>query len=130
MVRWLIVNTFDDKLITGSLGLFILSLIFSLISNFCLKTEITAAGIIVSYFPFFSQKTVYWNEVQELFIRKYNPLTEYGGWGIKFGPSGSVYNVRGNIGLQIIFHNGSRLLIGTGKPDEMIKLLQKLGKAN
>jgi hypothetical protein len=128
MIRWLIIDTLDDNLITTFFGLFLLSLVIVIILSFCLTTQITADGLVLNYFPFFSGKKIYWSEIQELFIREYNPLAEYGGWGIKFGPSGSVYNVRGNTGLQIIFHDGSRLLIGTGQPNAINKVLQKLGK--
>ena len=130
LVRWLIIDTLDDKLITASIGGCLLCLIIGIILSFCLTTQIMQDGIVVSYFPFFSGKKFRWEEIQEVYIRKYHALAEYGGWGIKFGPSGNVYNVRGNIGLQIIFHDGSRLLIGTERPDEIALVLQKLGRLN
>ncbi len=55
---------------------------------------------------------------------------EYGGWGIKNGlfGSGKSYNVSGNEGLQIIYTNNKRLLIGTKKTDEIKSVLFQLGK--
>lgn len=128
LVRLLITKTLDDSLITAAFGGFLFSIIIAIILSFCLTTQIKQDGIYVSYFPFFSGKKFRWDDIQEAYLRKYNALAEYNGWGIKFGPSGNVYNVRGNIGLQLIFYDGSRLLIGTEKPDEITVVLQKLGR--
>ena len=34
---------------------------------------------------------------------KYNPIIDYGGWGIKHSYIGKVYNVSGNFGVKNIF---------------------------
>jgi hypothetical protein len=39
---------------------------------------------------------------------------------------GTVYNVRGDLGLQIIGKNGERLLIGTERPDELKEVIKKI----
>ena len=62
-----------------------------------------------------------WDQLDECYLRTYSPLGEYGGWGIKYGlgGAGKVYNVSGNQGLQLVFKDGARLLIGTKKPQEL-----------
>ncbi len=87
-----------------------------------LKTEMTTAGISVRFFPFhLSAKHFSWDEISKAEVRRYDPLSEYGGWGIKgaFFSNGKAYNVSGNMGLQLEFNDGKRLLIGTQKPDEI-----------
>jgi hypothetical protein len=53
-------------------------------------------------------------DLNECFARKYRPILEYGGWGIRCGwKGGRAYNVSGNEGVQLVFKNGKRLLIGS-----------------
>ena len=52
-------------------------------------------------------------------MRTYSPITEYGGWGIKWGSGGKAYNVSGNRGVQQEFTDGKRLLIGSQKPEQL-----------
>lgn len=70
-----------------------------------------------------------WGNVDSVYIREYRPLKEYGGWGIRDGSSGRAYNVSGDTGLQIIFKDKERLLIGTIKPGEMKQELEALSQA-
>ena len=96
-----------------------------------LKTRIDENGI---QFQFISlqlkPKFISWDEINKASIRKYDAITEYGGWGIKGGAlwrksKGVAYNVKGDIGLQLELKNGKKLLIGTQKPDEIKRTLKK-----
>ena len=99
--------------------------------SFRLVTLIRQNGIYVRFFPIQTSMKFYkWEEIDKLYIRKYKPLREYGGWGLRYGffGKGRALNVFGNIGLQIEFNNGKRLLIGTQKPKQIEEVLTKLGK--
>ncbi|MCQ0110186.1 hypothetical protein JGC31_01235 [Zhouia sp. CL16] len=52
-------------------------------------------------------------------VIKYNPIKDYGGygWRIGFRGKGKALNIRGNKGIQIIYKNNKKLLIGTQKPE-------------
>ena len=81
--------------------------------------------------PFhFKEKFYDWDSLSACYVRTYSPLLEYGGWGIKygFGGQGLVYNVSGNVGLQLKFKVGEPLLIGTQKGEEIKALLAELGR--
>ena len=94
------------------------------------RTVITKEGIFVRYFPLdFKTRFFDWNEIQNAYIRQYNPMLEYGGWGFRhqfFSTKNVVYNVSGNIGLQLVFKNGTKVLIGTKKWVELEEVLTKL----
>ncbi|WP_273567686.1 hypothetical protein [Maribacter halichondriae] len=66
-----------------------------------LKTSNDEIGIHYQFTPFhFSRKTIRWNEIEKCYVRTYNPIKEYGGWGYRtsFGKKkGSAFNVKGNI---------------------------------
>lgn len=91
-----------------------------------LKTRITDTGIYVRFIPFhFSERYYAFTDLSECYVRTYDALFEYGGWGIKYGFSGQgkVFNVSGNQGLQLVFKSGERLLIGTDQPEAIQAIL-------
>jgi hypothetical protein len=95
-----------------------------------LITRITEEGIYVRFIPFhFKEKFFPWETITASYVRAYSPLKEYGGWGIKYGFNGQglVYNVAGNVGLQLQFKEGEAILIGTQKGEEIKQVLAALG---
>ena len=100
-----------------------------LIFVFKLSTRIDETGIHHKFFPVhFSFKTISWSEIASANVRTYLPLTEFGGWGFRSGffgnkSKGKAMNVSGNIGIQLKFKNGNKLLIGTLKKEEVKRVL-------
>ena len=91
-----------------------------------LKTKINNDGIEITFPPFFSKpKSFPWDEIKEAYVRKYKPIWEYGGWGIRIRWNSRAYNTSGNMGLQLIMQDGKKILIGTHKPDELDAFLKK-----
>ncbi len=66
-------------------------------------------------------------DVHEISIRKYSPILEYGGWGIRFGKSGNAVNLKGNMGVQFLFKDGRKLLIGTSQADSIRLAIAEAG---
>lgn len=96
-------------------------------SDLRLITQIRTDGIYVRFAPFErSFKNYSWHTIHEVFVSKFNLVTT--GGGIRFGPLGRADIFSGDTGLQIIFKNGERLLIGTRHLDEMKSALSKLGR--
>lgn len=92
-----------------------------------LETEIRSDGLYVRYFPFhLSYKKIDPYEVVECFARQYRPVREYGGWGIKCGRGGKAYNVSGDRGVQLVFRDGRRLLIGSQRADELEEAVRSI----
>lgn len=127
----------------GNIGLIIIGillLIFNIIYSInSLTTVINQEGVYVKFFPFhYKYKFFDWNDIAIAYIRKYSPLMEYGGWGIrqkglvfrKPFHKNTAYNMQGNIGLQLEFKDKKKVLIGTQMPEEIQKILEKLGKVH
>ena len=94
-----------------------------------LQTTIETDGIYVRFLPFQKDyRHIQWNELSKYYVRTYNPITEYGGWGYRLGlfGKGKAYNVAGNKGLQLEFNDGKKLLIGTQKPEALENALQQV----
>ena len=103
--------------------------ISSSIFLFQLQTTIKTDGIYVRFLPFQKDyRHIQWNELSKYYVRTYNPITEYGGWGYRLGlfGKGKAYNVAGNKGLQLEFNDGKKLLIGTQKPEALENALQQV----
>ncbi|WP_080905233.1 DUF6141 family protein [Parabacteroides sp. Marseille-P3160] len=117
---------------TGLILMTSLAIILTLLFIFLrLDTKIKKDGIYVRFFPFhLSYKHYPWDSLRECYIRKYSPITEYGGWGVRLGlfGKGKAFNVSGGKGLQLEFTNQKKILIGTGKSDEMAKVLKEIGQ--
>ena len=98
---------------------------------FKLKTRIDEKGIHYQFFPFhFSLKTILWQDITKAYVRTYDPIGEFGGWGLKGGAfwnsgKGKAINVKGDIGIQLLLKNGKKLLIGTQKENQAQQILQK-----
>jgi len=110
-------------------GAIISGLVGFLLNKAKLITQIRADGIYVRFPPFQSSFTICaWDSIDHIFLRSYNAITEYGGFGIRFGPMGRAYNVSGDKGVQIIFKDQSKLLIGTNRPEDIANVLMLLNK--
>ncbi len=96
-----------------------------------LETIITEQGISVRFLPLIIKYKNYpFSQISKCYIRKYRPIFEYGGWGIRLGGlgRGKAYNISGNIGLQIEFKDGKKLLIGTQKQNELQLVLSRFSQ--
>ncbi len=95
-----------------------------------LETKISAEGIHYRYFPFIRKwKTVPYLDLTSFEIRKYHAWKEYGGRGFRlrtFNRKGRAFSMRGNQGLQLIFKNGKKLLLGTQRAEEMTVALNRV----
>ena len=111
------------------LTLVAISVSIGFIFFFRLSTRIDEKGIHYQFFPVhFSIKTIGWSEINSAIIRNYDPIGDYGGWGIKggslWGEKGKSITISGDIGIQLKLKNRKLLLIGTQKKSEASKVLE------
>ena len=91
-----------------------------------LKTTINAEGIIVQFAGIpFCKRVIGWNDIKSISLITYSPLSDYGGWGVRYSMSGNgwCYNVSGDWGIKIIYENGKPFLIGTQQAEEAKKMI-------
>jgi hypothetical protein len=111
------------------IGCTMLSFFFTyMFLNFRLDTHIGADGVYVRIFPFQLRYEHYcWSSIRKVSVRQYNPLQEFGGWGVKNLGKTRALHVSGNKGIQLELSDGVRLLIGTNKEREAQDILKRLG---
>ncbi len=96
-----------------------------------LIVRIDEESINIRFLPFMiKDKKLQLKDIQRYYIRKYRPIMEYGGWGIRWNSNGRAYCIRGNIAIQLEFKSGSKILIGTQKPDELQSAMDKIFNAS
>lgn len=99
---------------------------------FSLKLEvwIDRNGIHFRFFPLiYKERIISKEEIQRFEIRKYNPIINYGGWGLKRSFKwGKAYNVSGNIGLQLYLTNGKKVLFGTQRSQAINYAMEEMMK--
>ena len=115
-------------IVVSALSFSVLGAVTVMLFTAKLETKIDGKSIRYKYFPFIrSWKSVNFDELNDFYVRKYSPISEYGGWGYRYrGRKNSGLNTKGNMGLQLIFKNGKKLLIGTQKADQLKLMVSKI----
>lgn len=119
-------------------GILAILFVFTLFNFFKLKTRIDEKGVYYQYLPFhFSYRFLPWNTISKCYVRNYDAIFEYGGWGLKFSfrkSRGKSFTVKGDVGLQLELMNGKKILIGTQKKKEIQRSIEtyqdKIGTMN
>ena len=92
-----------------------------------LITEVRSDGLHLRFVPFHLRGiNIPFKSIATVEACKYNPIKEYGGWGIRRGPKGKAYNVIGNLGVKLDFVDGKRLLIGSQNPEELAQAISQM----
>jgi hypothetical protein len=115
--------------------IFLIFLLTSLWVYFSYKLEvwINEEGINYRFFPLiYKNKLISREEIQRYEIRKYNPIFDYGGRGIRHGFGrkwGRAYIVSGNTGLQLYLTNGKKVLFGTQRSQAILYAMDEMMKS-
>ena len=89
-----------------------------------LTTEVSASGLRVR-FPPFVDREIRFADIKGVQARTYRPLREYGGWGIRWAGRGRMaYNVSGNRGVDVELVDGSTVMVGSQRADELAEALR------
>lgn len=97
-----------------------------------LVTEVRKDGLYIRFYPFHRSFKIFpFETIQSYEIRTYNPIIDYGGWGIRYGPKGKAYTTTGNRGLLFEFADGKKvkkLMIGSQTPEKLSEAIRKAVK--
>lgn len=94
-----------------------------------LETSINETGIYYRFKPFQRKpKVIKPEDIKHWEVKKYNPIKDYGGWGVRWGSSknGNAYNVSGNQGVLFELKSGRKFLLGTQNPESIRSALNRL----
>jgi hypothetical protein len=90
-----------------------------------LETRINDDGIFYKWTPFNRKyKKIAWGDISKIELIKYG----FVGYGWRLTQYGTVFNVNGNMGLQLILKTGRKIVLGTQKAEELSNTLRLLNQ--
>lgn len=116
-------------------GLLLPYIIVYFITQNTLTLKVNEFGITYRYWPFTKLRAISWTQIDKIYLRKYDALGEYGGWGVKhrlwfkLKDKAYIFNDT-NVGLQLELSNQKKILFSTKKADELNLFLINLKRSN
>jgi hypothetical protein len=92
-----------------------------------MTTEVTPSEVRVWYgwVPVY-RRAVSIGSVKSHSVVQFRPISDHGGWGILAGRDGErVLTARGNRGVRIELSDGTKLLIGSQRPEELAETIER-----
>ena len=65
--------------------------------------------------------------VRSAHVTRYRPIRDWGGWGTRHGRLGQAFTSYGNQGVFLELSDGSRVLVGSQRPADLLSALARLG---
>jgi len=98
-------------------------LLFTIVGG--LQTFVTADAVKIRFGLFrlriLNIKTV---DITTIAIRKFSPLKDFGGYGMRYGKGMKAYFLGGNRGVKLTLANGKKYLIGSYQPEKLAAAIQ------
>jgi hypothetical protein len=116
-------------LITGIAVIAGLGILVSLLFAGSLITEVRSDGFYYRFSPFINKlRRIPIEQIASAEVKKYSPLLEYGGWGVRRSPfrRTTAYNISGTKGVLITLKTGRRIMFGTARMDDMRKAIERM----
>jgi hypothetical protein len=89
-----------------------------------LITEVREDGLYVRFIPFHRRFIkISGTDIICAEVYTFRPLRDYGSWGIRCGPRGKAYTVKGDQGVELELRDGRRLMIGSQRAQALAETL-------
>jgi len=108
-------------------------MLYILITGYLMKMEsiVNAKGIKYRFLPFvIKSRFINKESIAEYKLLKSIKLKDFGGWSCRrsFGRKRGIYMITGQTAIKFTMADGSRLIIGTQKPEMFFKGLERMTK--
>lgn len=88
-----------------------------------LVTEVDSMELVVSLRGFWRSRHVLLSNIRSSEIIRYDPVRDYGGYGIRTGRFGKAYVAASTQGIRLELVNGAVVIVGSNRPDELRAVL-------
>jgi hypothetical protein len=88
-----------------------------------LVTEAHRGELVISLRGFWRSRRIPFNEIRSAEIITYDPIHDYGGYGIRTGRFGKAYIAAGTQGVRLKLANGATVIVGSERPGELTDVL-------
>ena len=87
--------------------------------------DVNGEFIYIRLIPF-TKKKIAFNGIVHAKARKYNPIREFGGWGVRWGFGNKrAYNISGDQGVELELINGHKIMIGSQRSEELYSVITR-----
>lgn len=121
----------DTQLIIGGVSiLLITALVDWLILSSKIEVEVRSGDLRYRFKPFImTWQIVKSKQIQDYHIKEITSIRETGGLGYRIRPGGvKALSAKGNMYMELSYNKGKKLLLGTQKPAELQRVMEKLMK--
>jgi len=80
-------------------------------------------------FPLGLRRKIPAEEIERAEVVRYRPLRDFGGWGLRFGREGMMYNARGNVAVRLTLKSGKVVFVGSGRAEELASAIEAIRRA-
>lgn len=95
----------------------------TMFSTMTMRTRVDGKGVHIRTL-YVARRTLPFTDIESAEAVDYRPLRDYGGWGLRLGPAGKAYNMKGDRGVQLKLKDGGGVLVGSGRSDELARIIQ------
>ena len=88
-----------------------------------LVTEAHDGELVISLRGFWRSRRIPLNEIQSVEKISYDPVRDYGGYGIRTGRFGKAYIAAGTRGVRLKLANGATVVVGSQRSEELARFL-------
>jgi hypothetical protein len=84
-----------------------------------LDVDVTDDAVTIAFRYLWPARRIAMKDIVGLEVKRYRPLIDYGGWGVRLGPAGWAFSTGGSVGVKLRLRSGFPVLIGTSRPQEL-----------
>ena len=88
-----------------------------------LVTEARAGELVISLRGFWRSRRIGLSEIQSAELISFDPVRDYGGYGIRTGRFGKAYIAAGTRGVRLKLANGAIVVLGSQRSEELAGVL-------
>lgn len=88
-------------------------------------TTRVGGGEIMFGFPLGMSRRVPLSDIEAVEVVRYRPLRDFGGWGLRIGRMGVMYNARGDQAVRLTLRGGRVVFVGSQRPGELAAALRR-----
>ena len=98
--------------------------IWAWLLSMTLVTEVRPEGLYIRFKMLWPERIIPFSHIVKVEAKRYRPILEYGGWGVRGLAPVKAFNVSGNRGVLLSLTGGQSLMIGSQRPDQLAAALQ------
>ena len=118
-VPLLVVVAIRGPALTVLLGPLLLLAVGALLAFARLVVDVDGEAITVAFHFLWPKRRIPLADVRSAKATTYRPILDYGGYGVRLGFRGWAFNVSGDEGVLVETNNGSRLMIGSQRAEQL-----------